>query len=43
MTYLLVQIIELPLEGHYYHITEELITLYPIFKENSYSVFEYDD
>jgi ppGpp synthetase/RelA/SpoT-type nucleotidyltranferase len=36
------EIIILPLEKYYFHITEELITLYPIFKNSVDLIFQYE-
>ena len=36
------EIIVLPLEKHCFHITEELIALYPIFRDSVNSIFQYD-
>lgn len=36
------KILVLPLDKHCFHITEELITLYPIFQDSVNSIFQYD-
>jgi len=36
------KIIVLPLDKHCFHITEELIALYPIFRDSVNSIFQYD-
>ena len=36
------EIIILPLDKYYFHITSELLTLYPIFQNNIDSIFQYD-
>jgi len=36
------EIIVLPLDKHCFHVTEELIALYPIFRDSVNSKFEYD-
>jgi ppGpp synthetase/RelA/SpoT-type nucleotidyltranferase len=36
------EILILPLDNYYFHITSELLTLYPIFQNNVDLIFEYD-
>jgi len=36
------EIITLPLDKYYFHITSELLTLYPIFQNNVDLIFQYD-
>jgi ppGpp synthetase/RelA/SpoT-type nucleotidyltranferase len=37
------QVISLPIEEHHFHITEELITLYPVLQETGCSIFQYEE